>query len=269
MNFRELVFWLLKIAGRGRFMNDSALAITKLFALAVLFPNKREVQVRIFGFRVEGPSYYSILFLVKEIFLEQQYRFETTEPAPLIFDCGSNIGMTMLYFKLLYPQARVVCFEPQQRAFSFLQRNVELNRLNKVETHRVALGDRNGYVDFFEPNTGAGLMASLFASRESRGHAVSTPMHRLSEHLQTTPDLIKLDVEGAETLVIQDLLLSGKMQAKQVFVEFHHGIDGMPSSLGSFLEAFERNGYSYNMRASYSQHGDYQDICLHFKKTIV
>src|SRR6516225_8876972 len=42
-----------------------------------------------------GESQFRYLF--DEIFMQTSYFFETDNPSPLIFDCGSNIGMSVLF----------------------------------------------------------------------------------------------------------------------------------------------------------------------------
>lgn len=51
-------------------------------------------------------------FLFNELFADACYSFRAQTDSPLIFDCGSNIGLSILFFKKLYPKARVIGFEP-------------------------------------------------------------------------------------------------------------------------------------------------------------
>src|SRR5205809_4352097 len=63
--------------------------------------------------------------LYKDIFVRKIYHFEPQRPDPLILDCGSNIGMSILYFKPAYPKSRVIGFEPDPSIFPYLKENVE------------------------------------------------------------------------------------------------------------------------------------------------
>lgn len=65
--------------------------------------------------------------LFREIFIEPSYFFRTERPHPLIVDCGSNIGMSVIFFKLLYPDARVLAFEPDPAPFELLEQNIRTN----------------------------------------------------------------------------------------------------------------------------------------------
>src|ERR1700693_4874079 len=62
-------------------------------------------------------SYSGFVCLFEEIFIRQDYIFVSRRPDPLIIDCGSNIGMSILYFKRRYPKARIIGFEPDPATF--------------------------------------------------------------------------------------------------------------------------------------------------------
>src|SRR5262245_6977657 len=57
----------------------------------------------------------SFVYMFEEIFAKASYSFHSDTDRPLIFDCGSNIGMSVLFFKKLYPTARITAFEPDPR----------------------------------------------------------------------------------------------------------------------------------------------------------
>ena len=50
-----------------------------------------------------------------------------------IIDLGAHIGMTTLYFKRLFPQARLTAYEPIPANFVLLKKNVEENQLGNVK----------------------------------------------------------------------------------------------------------------------------------------
>ncbi len=55
-----------------------------------------------------------------EIITQEIYRFKADTDAPLILDCGANIGLSALYFQRLYPKARIMAFEPDTHNFELL-----------------------------------------------------------------------------------------------------------------------------------------------------
>src|SRR5690348_10496292 len=80
--------------------------------------------IDILGYKVSYMGEYEIRWLFRELFLEACYFFQPETDSPIIFDCGSNIGMSLLFFKKLYPNARISAFEPDPYTFVILERNV-------------------------------------------------------------------------------------------------------------------------------------------------
>ncbi len=52
-------------------------------------------------FTVSSP--YWFLQSIEEIFIDEVYKFETENPAPVILDCGANWGLSVIYFKFHHP----------------------------------------------------------------------------------------------------------------------------------------------------------------------
>ena len=77
------------------------------------------------NFRVSYFGDFQLKVLNWEIFRKGAYLFHTDKKQPLILDCGSNIGMSILFFKMLYPGARIIGFEPDPDTFEILRADPE------------------------------------------------------------------------------------------------------------------------------------------------
>jgi FkbM family methyltransferase len=90
--------------------------------------------------------------------------------------------------------------------------------------HPYGVADFDGRARFAAPRKRKFASFSLVRS-DGAGPAVDAPVHRLATlagMLQLpAPDLIKLDIEGAEYAVLADVLESG-FRPRQILVEFHH-----------------------------------------------
>src|SRR5262245_40303470 len=53
----------------------------------------------------------------KSIVRERWYDFRTQDDEPLIIDLGANVGLSVWFFKSLYPRSRVIAFEPDKDLF--------------------------------------------------------------------------------------------------------------------------------------------------------
>jgi FkbM family methyltransferase len=228
------------------------------------------VHVKVGRFDATGFSIPSLAYLHREIFVDLQYYFKAARADPVIVDGGSNIGMSVLFFKALYPGARVLAFEPARPAHELLLRNVEANGLLDVEVHRAALGRKTGEAQFFEdPDDPATFRMSTRPGR-IQGTASSVPQHGLSELLDADVDLLKLDVEGAEDDVLSELIESGAIsRVDQLVVEYHHHLDPERDFLGAFLERLHGQGFRYQVSAQESTKNragltpTFQDVLVH------
>jgi hypothetical protein len=74
------------------------------------------------------------------------------------------------------------------------------------------------------------------------------PTAKLSDFIEGQVDYLKIDVEGAEDLVMRDLDASGKLaMVKQIFIEYHHHIRASEDKLSSLLAVLENNGFGYQL----------------------
>jgi FkbM family methyltransferase len=229
--------------------------------LNLIHPSRRMLGLEISAFHRS-----TIAFLYREIFARQNYLFRANSESPVVFDCGANLGMATLYFKWLYPKARIQSFEPDPNTFHLLEKNVTDNQLTDVTTHNCALWDANGSVEFFvDPSVPGSLLMSTDKSR-IKGLTIQVPSRRLSEFIHGPIDLLKLDVEGAEHRVLYDLVSSGKIESvRQMVIEYHHHIGSQRSRLADFLQQLEQSGFDYQINGSLlpvSATGVYQDILI-------
>ncbi|WP_461088716.1 FkbM family methyltransferase [Spirosoma gilvum] len=219
----------------------------------------------IFGFKVYGFSYEAIGFLFQEVFVEGDYFFEHSNNSPQIIDCGANIGMSILYFKKLYPKCKIIAFEPNPFTFELLCKNMTENNLTDVSLYNVALANNVEPLDFYLSDDLGTLHGSLFTGRGGeKKYTVQTA--RLSSFITDEIDVVKIDVEGAESQILADLQANRKLPLPSKYLlEYHHLMNKSDiPHLSDFLKPFEETGYSYNIRTKYKYLGQFQDIFIHF-----
>jgi FkbM family methyltransferase len=227
-----------------------------------------EVTQRIFGFKITSYNYENLIYLFRCIFLSREYYFYCEHDHPNIIDCGANIGMSVLYFKLLYPNCSITAFEPNPIAFPLLKKTVEENKLSNISLQQYALSNEEGPITFFTDGRRKCLIASIFSERGGKSSEY-VPAMKLSQFIKHACfDLIKIDIEGAEPKVLHDLVSENKLlNSSRYIIEYHHQVGVKHgSSLADFIKAFEQKGFGYNIKASYSSLGGFQDVILHFYK---
>ena len=165
--------------------------------------------------------------------------------------------MSILFFKALYPEATVVGFEPDAYTYSVLQKNISSNALKGVQVHQAALGTEHSTVDFYNDPRAPGSLA-MSTSRETlpvwSQERTSVQQVKLSRFISRRKvDFLKLDVEGAEDAVLEDLVSSGSISnISQMVVEYHHHFIGKDKdAFSTFLAQLEESGFGYQISSHY------------------
>lgn len=188
-------------------------------------------------------TYGQDVFSLTEIFYEQVYRvcLERLGPCSSIIDLGANVGMSTLYFRIKYPQARILAVEPHPGNFQLLTRNLErVMRGGEVHTLCAAVWDKPCKLAVTKEteshwNTGFRFEeCPPVCDSGIEGLPVGDIVQRSGfDHV----DLLKVDVEGAETRMFQgDLDWLSKVKA--IAIEFHEtsrqdsGFDAIMSDHG-------------------------------------
>ncbi|WP_028982322.1 FkbM family methyltransferase [Sporocytophaga myxococcoides] len=198
--------------------------------------SQRKVSFLKYEFLV--PDCWSFLFQFQEIYVEQYYKFETKEKTPVIFDCGANIGTSCLYFSSLYPASKIIAFEADPNIASILKSNLDKNNIKNVDILNKAVWiDNNGIEFSIEGADGA----SIFGN----GKKVKVESVRLRDLLLQTPkiDMLKMDIEGAESAVLKDCS-DALTNVENIFIEYH-SFPGQQQELNEILNVLSKNNFRY------------------------
>jgi len=98
---------------------------------------------RFLSYYVEFPDYEIFFVEFRQIFVLHAYHFRASHSAPRIIDCGGNIGMSVLYFKHLYPDSSITIFEPSREVLPAIRSNIERNKLHNVTLIEKAVNGKN------------------------------------------------------------------------------------------------------------------------------
>jgi len=225
---------------------------------------------RFLGFSIRHFDIEALQFLFREVFVRAEYYFAAATPRPVVFDCGANIGVATLFFKWVYPEAEIHAFEPDPATFAALSENVARNRLSNVHLYNVALADSPGRLDLFVPTGSKGSVLTSMCGGRLAGLEVTrveVQAVMLSTCIGRRPvDFLKMDVEGVEESVLSELAGADALCfVREMAVEYHHNIAQEVSRLDSFLHVLTRNGYRYQVDATWGGNTDveqFQDVLV-------
>ena len=222
----------------------------RLLGLALRYggkPRNQAVDVTFGRYQFRVPDALSFLWQFREIFVDEFYRFPTTSAAPVIFDCGTNIGTSVLYFRQLYPNARIVAFEADEHISTTLQENLKQNQISGVEVVTKAVWTNNEGIWFGSDQADS---ASIFSQTDRK----LVPSVRLRDYLlrESKIDMLKMDIEGAETAVLTDCR-DALTQVQNLFVEFHAYLNHA-QTLAEVMQVLEESGFRYYLNTSQYRH---------------
>ncbi len=181
-------------------------------------PRYTHLSTRLLDLPLNVIDSLSFYYSYKEIFEKEIYAFKTNKNHPLIIDCGSNIGLSIIYFKNLYPQSKILAFEADPSVFEVLQSNILSFGLENITLINKAVWSSETFLKFTIEGADAGRVArDIDREKEEK---IEVPTARLRNYLNQTVDFLKLDIEGAEIDVILDC--SDQLQnVENLFVEYH------------------------------------------------
>jgi FkbM family methyltransferase len=204
-------------------------------------PRRTPAEATLLGRRVCILDALSFVCTREEIFTREVYRFPCDHDAPFILDGGSNIGLAIIYFKQLYPRGTVVGFEPDPKACAALRANLSAFGLGDVEVHAAALWKESGTLPFMPDDADGGRVVATDPARAS----CSVAAVRLRDYLDRPVDLLKLDIEGAETEVLEDCR-DRLANVRNLFVEYHSFAD-RPQTLPALTALLAEAGFRLHL----------------------
>jgi FkbM family methyltransferase len=188
------------------------------------------------GFDFRIPDGQSFLASWNEIFEQEIYRFKARHATPRILDCGANTGLSCLFFKRQYPQSLITAFEPDPKIFTYLQHNMAAANISGIEQVPKAIWHCETTLSFYVEGADSGR---IHWAPELPVIPIRTV--RLLDYLNEPIDLLKIDIEGAETEVLQDAA-SRLDSVRNLFVEYHSFAD-KPQTLDQLLQILRRAGF--------------------------
>ncbi len=202
---------------------------TKLGKYTVLYPNKKEYHT-----------------LKREIWNQEIYYFQTDKNCPIILDIGSHIGISILYFKSLYPNSKILAFEPNPISFEILKENIFNNGLEGIEVINKAVDSNSGKKPFYIDNSKQNWESnSSFLTNSWSGKEITKSIEvqstRLDDYVKDIDeiDMLKIDIEGTE----YDVLNSHRKilnKVNNISIEYHptkgNKIDKITSILRTFFD---------------------------------
>ena len=185
-------------------------------------------------YRIELCDAPSFLSAWDEIFVNRIYDLpRRVGKLPTLVDAGANVGLAALFWKRTYGDFHYLGFEPDPQVAACCRRNLASWGV-AGELRELALSDAEGEQRFVPDGADGGRLEGGTGS----GFTVKTA--RLSRMLPPAVDLLKLDIEGAESVVLRDIAPC-LPRIQNLFMEWHHSSGH--AGLGSAITLLEEAGF--------------------------
>jgi FkbM family methyltransferase len=173
----------------------------------------------------------------------QETLAETLKPGQVVYDVGANIGFfTIICSRLVGARGRVYAFEPMPESAATLRHNVAINSLDNTLVVEKAVSSTTDRAELLISDWSAfhALKAEEISPPEHARGVVPVETVTLDDYVSTgggqPPDVVKIDVEGAELEVIKGM--TGLLSARRplLICELH-------GTNADFVRLIEANGY--------------------------
>ncbi|HXW16657.1 MAG TPA: FkbM family methyltransferase [Candidatus Acidoferrales bacterium] len=182
---------------------------------------------------------------------ETDFLIPSIRPDDVCFDVGANIGCYTTLMARAASSGGVHAFEPDPFCGALLQLNLRLNRLENVTLNPVVIGASRGRVQFVRA-TDSGFNSLRNTGRRAVASTFPVAMDTLDAYLDATGaprvDVLKIDVEGAESLVLEGArrLLSDPLRRPRLILLglFEPNQRPFGSNVTDIVNRLGRSGYT-------------------------
>ncbi len=168
----------------------------------------------------------------------------------VFIDVGANTGLFSLYMASKSKNIKVHAFDPINLNTSLLSASIEMNDFCNVIVNKSCVGDYDGLVEFSISSDSA-YSSILDSGRKAEIKKIQIPIIRLDTYIINSKikkiDVIKIDVEGAEKLVIlgaSGLFYSHTLRPKLMMIELYDpNLSAFKTSIKEIIELMQLNQY--------------------------
>jgi FkbM family methyltransferase len=170
-----------------------------------------------------------------------------------IIDIGANMGAFSIYAASLSPEAKIYCYEPVERNFEYLQKNIEVNSFSgRVFPFRIAVGSCEGEREINLGESPTHSFLSDYRGVRSEKVVCTTLENILINNNLHEIDLLKINIEGAENEMLENCADSTFERIWNIRMEYHN-TESLPSNGDYISSLLQRKGYKIDLFTRYKR----------------
>jgi FkbM family methyltransferase len=167
----------------------------------------------------------SDIYVFEQIFVEREYAcLDNLANVDLIIDCGANVGYSSAYFLTRFPEAKVICIEPDSANFRLLEQNLAPYK-DRVKSIRAGIWSHPTGLKIFETPYRDGAEWTVQVRECNVGEVPEMAAIDIGTLLQESGadkiSVLKIDVEGAEAVIFATNYESWLTRVDNMVIELH------------------------------------------------
>ncbi len=205
--------------------------------------------------KIRVPGIRETIFLRKDtsdvaifdqVFLRGDYDMDFKFQPQTIVDAGAHIGLFSIVMKNRFPNAKVICIEPDKNNFETLNKN--LSGYSNVETLRAGLWSSNTKIEIVD-RYNAGHSALTVEENIEQGSIPAVTISSMMETFGLTAiDVLKIDIEASEKELFSKNYEEWLPKVRMIIIELHDWLE--PGCSKVFFEAINKSYRNYRYSVS-------------------
>jgi FkbM family methyltransferase len=149
-----------------------------------------------------------------------QYKHYTPKDTDIILDAGANVGDMPLNWGRICKE--IHSYEPMKTTFDIMKYNVERNDLKKVNIYEAAIGHGTDPITMWiNEKARHGSLCSSSITKRGRTPYTVQKLDFNSEVRRIKPNVIKMDIEGGEREILENIDKKALKCCEVFFIELH------------------------------------------------
>jgi len=207
------------------------------------------------GLKIKIRKHSTDLMALTHVWLIGEYKSENFDikDTDIIIDIGGHIGLFSLYASQFCKNGLIYSFEPVPENYNLLIDNIQSNDLNQIKSFNLAVSNSNSNVKLYLNDDEAGHSMFSKSSKTITVDSISLQQIFDDNNIKNC-NFLKLDCEGTEYEILQNLPLSYFNKIEKIVIEYHMA-DSHPELLENLKKLLISQNYSLKTKKLFSDIG--------------
>ena len=207
------------------------------------------------GLKIKIRKHSTDLMALTHVWLIGEYKSENFDikDTDIIIDIGGHIGLFSLYASQFCKNGLIYSFEPVPENYNLLIDNIQSNDLNQIKPFNLAVSNSNSNVKLYLNDDEAGHSMFSKSSKTITVDSISLQQIFDDNNIENC-NFLKLDCEGTEYEILQNLKLSYFNKIEKIVIEYHMA-DSHPELLENLKKLLISQNYSLKTKKLFSDIG--------------